>query len=122
MAEKQLQELPKLEMTEALQMLDDEKSELDKLMELMLDPRNILHNTELTQREIRAFSALSTMGKQYGLLALNNWLLENLTMRVSKGRAGRKEWVRIAGRQMENVDKQFNQQNTISRWWAGRKK
>lgn len=77
-----------------------EKSELDKIFAQMLHPDNIHHNTELTQDEITGVSTLYTLynnfkDKGYPLAALEKWLIENLKLRVSKNRQGRKEWVKI---------------------------
>lgn len=130
----------------------DEKSELDKIFIQMLDPKNIHHNTELSQEEIIGFSGLgaihksfnqkkqvivdgvkivkvkATIGmdaegkfiegeverkipilketnKTYNLPALENWLIENLKFRVSKGRAGRKEWVKITTKIQDEREK-----------------
>lgn len=95
---------PRLGLSEALVMAEEDKSELDKVLALLLDPKNIAHNTELTRNEITAFSVLGTIAKRYSLEVLRGFLDENLVLRVSKGRAGRKETVKIVSRQlaMEN--------------------
>ncbi len=93
-------------------MLDvsDEKSELDKIFEQMMDPANIHHNTEVSQEEINGFSTLHAMSKNfrdkgYPLVALESWLLEQLKLRVSKGRQGRKEWVKITTKMQDGPQK-----------------
>lgn len=90
--------LPVLGLQEQLAVLEEDKTELDKVLELLLRPENIQHNTELSRNEILAFSVLTAMSKQYRLEVLRNWLAENLVLRVSKGRQGRKEWVKIVSR------------------------
>jgi hypothetical protein len=92
---------PHLNLQDALAVMEEEKTELDKVLELLLDPKNIQHNTELNRNEILAFSVLSTICKAHPeLSALKTFLAENLVNRVSKGRAGRKEWVKITSRQL----------------------
>lgn len=95
------QSTPVLGLSDALAVMDDEKTELDKVLELLLDPRNIQHNTELSKNEITAFSVLSTLAKRHNLPVLSDFLAENLVLRVSKGRAGRKEWVKIVARHLQ---------------------
>lgn len=91
-------DIPRLGLSDALLVSEEEKTELDKILELLLRPENIGHNTELTRNEILAFSVLTTIAKKYtGLTVLGDFLRENLVLRVSKGRAGRKEWVKIVG-------------------------
>jgi len=91
-------DIPKLGLMDAIMEVDEERSELDKIFEQMLSPDNISHNTELSRSEITAFSVLSGMAKKYDLDMLKGYLMENLTFRVSKGRGGRKEWVKIVSR------------------------
>lgn len=88
-------ELPELRLSEMLLEGDEERSELDKIFEQLFDPENIAHNTELTRQEITAFSVLGTLADKYDLAVLKQFLVQNLVLRVSKGRAGRKEWVKI---------------------------
>lgn len=102
--------LPTLGLSDALAVMDEEKTELDKVLELLLDPKNIAHNTELTRNEITAFSVLGAIAKAHPeLTALRDFLKENLVLRVSKGRAGRKEWVKITSRQLAMVDQNQDQ-------------
>lgn len=96
--------IPTLGLSDALAVMDEEKTELDKVLELLLDPKNIQHNTELTKNEITAFSVLTSICKKYKLPVLDDFLKENLVLRVSKGRAGRKEWVKITSRQLAMTD------------------
>jgi hypothetical protein len=77
----------------------DDKTDLDKIFEMMLDPKNIYHFTELNASEITAFSTLGSMAKKYmpgGVV--HGWLLVNLQMRVSKQRKGKGEAVKITSR------------------------
>lgn len=94
-------DLPELGLSDALMDIDEEKTELDKVLELLLDPKNIQHNTDLTRNEIVAFSVLATLAQRHNLPVLQEFLQHNLTLRVSRGRAGRKEWVKIVARHME---------------------
>lgn len=73
----------------------DEKNDFEKVFEKMLDPKNIRHVTDLNSDEITAFSVLGSLGKRYKLQVLNEFLLENAEWRVSKGRKGRLEVVKI---------------------------
>jgi hypothetical protein len=76
-----------------------EKTDLDKIFEMMLDPKNIVHFTELNAAEITAFSTLGSMAEKYmpkGVV--HGWLLKNLQMRVSKQRKGKAETVKITSR------------------------
>jgi len=96
-----MNDTPELGLSDLLAVAEDEKTELDKVLELLLDRKNIEHNTDLTTREITAFSVLSTIAKRHNLQVLTDFLAENLVLRVSKGRAGRKEWVKIVARHLE---------------------
>lgn len=87
--------LPELGLSGALLVDQDEKSQLDKIYEMLLDPKSIGHHTELTNREIQAFSVLSTLARKYDLGILQDFLVENLVLRVSKSRGGRKELVKM---------------------------
>ena len=94
--------LPKLGLSEALLIEDDkEKTELDKIIEMILDDRNIAHNTELSPNEIKAFSTLRAIVKKHPeLIMLRNYLVERMVLSVSKSRKGRQELIRILNRQM----------------------
>jgi hypothetical protein len=77
----------------------EEKTELDKIFEMMLNPDNIYHFTELNTQEITAFSTLGSLADKYlrdGVVY--KWLLTNLQMRVSKQRKGKAETVKITSR------------------------
>lgn len=89
---------PKPGIFDAMAVLDEDKTELDKVLELLLDSKNIAHNTELSRNEITAFSTLKTIGTKYDLSVLKEFLAENMVLRVSKGRQGRKEWVKLVSR------------------------
>lgn len=98
--------------TDLSSLLDEgqEKSELDKIFEKMLDPTNIHHNTEVTQEEINGFSTLYAMSRDfkargYQIEVLEKWLLEQMKLRVSKGRAGRKEWVKITTKMQDESNR-----------------
>lgn len=98
--------------TDLASMLEEgeEKSELDKIFEKMLDPSNIHHNTEVTQDEINGFSTLYAMSRDfkdmgYQIDILEKWLLEQMKLRVSKGRAGRKEWVKITTKMQDETNR-----------------
>lgn len=110
------EKVPPIDIEEALSLVEDEKSELDKVLELLLDQNNIQHNTELNKREITAFSVLATIAKKYDLSVLNGFLKENLVLRVSKGRAGRKEWVKIVARHLDHQMEEEEKKGS-SRWF-----
>lgn len=97
--------VPELGLSDALLDVDSEKSELDKVFKQLLDPNNIAHNTELDQEEITAFSVLAGIAEQYDLTTLKRFLLDNLQLRVSKGRKGRNEIVRITARNWTDPQK-----------------
>lgn len=115
--------LPQLGLQDALVMAagETEKTELDKVLELLLKPENIGHNTELSKNEILAFSVLSTLARRHNLPVLKEFLAENLILRVSKGRAGRKEWIKIVGRHLAQEDTQM-QAESLKRGWFGRRR
>lgn len=113
-----------LGLSDTLALMEDEKTELDKVLELLLKPENIAHNTELNKNEITAFSVLAAIAKAYPTLtALQDFLEKNLVYRVSKGRQGRKEWVKITSRQLMAVDQMGAEQQQPPRrnWFGGRK-
>lgn len=79
--------------------ISTEKTDMDKIFEMMLHPDNILHFTELNAQEITAFSTLGSIAEKYmpeGVV--HGWLLKNLQMRVSKQRKGKAEAVKITSR------------------------
>lgn len=82
--------------------LGEEKTELDKIFLQMLDPKNLHHFTELNNGEITAFSTLGRLSnmlvKKYGIKTLEEWLIDNMKLRVSKARKGRLELVKITSR------------------------
>lgn len=79
--------------------MGQEKTDLDKIFEMMLKDENIEHFTELNAGEITAFSTLGSLHEKYmpAGVALK-WLKKNLKMRVSKGRKGKTETVKITSR------------------------
>jgi hypothetical protein len=97
--------LPKLGLGDALLLEDekDPKTELDKIIEMILDDANIAHNTELSGNEVKAFSALRAFVKKHeNLTMLKNYLIERMVLSVSKSRKGRQELIKILNRQMES--------------------
>ncbi len=77
----------------------EEKNDLDKIFEKMLDPKNIYHFTELNANEITGFSTLGVIAEKYMPTGVvHGWLLKNLMMRVSKQRKGKGEFVKITAR------------------------
>jgi hypothetical protein len=97
--------LPQLGLSNALLLEDekDTKSELDKIIEMILDDNNIAHNTELSANEVKAFSALRAFVKKHeNLTMLKNYLVERMVLSVSKSRKGRQELIKILNRQMES--------------------
>lgn len=95
--------VPVLGLQEAL-MLDtgDPPSELDKIVEMILNAANIGHLTELTHNEIVAFGKARTMCKAHpktmrvGL----ELIAEILVLKVSKSRKGRGELIKILNRSL----------------------
>src|SRR5688572_30398066 len=100
-----INDLPEVGLHDGMTEIDDEKSELDKIFKQLLDPANIAHNTELDQEEITAFSVLAVLAEKYDLTVLKQFLLENLQLRVSKGRRGRNEIVRITAKNWQDPQK-----------------
>lgn len=102
--------IPTLGLAEQLTIVDDEKDDLERIIKLLLDKENIAHNTELTRNEITAFSILRGLAQKHNITVLQTFLDENLSLRVSKGRQGRKEWVKmIAMRGMQNEEDEQGQ-------------
>lgn len=109
---------PQLGLSDVLLQQEEEKTELDKVLQLLLDPKNIAHNTELGRNEIMAFSVLGTMATRHDLPVLKEFLFENKILRVSKGRQGRKEWVKITSRQLMQSDQdQASERTGIRRFF-----
>lgn len=98
---------PTMSLMDAILEGDEERSELDKIFEQFLDPANIAHNTDFAAREIAAFSAAAVMADKYNLDSAKRFLIESKINRVSKGRAGRKEWVKIITRQQEREEQRM---------------
>jgi len=97
-------EPPQLGLSDILALEEKEHTELDKILELLLDPQNIEHNSDLNKNEILAFSVLATLANRHNLPVLQQFLKQNLLLRVSKNRKGREEWVKILSRQLEKDD------------------
>ena len=87
---------------------EEEKLEFEKIYQLMLDPKNLAHNTELTKSEITAFSVVSSMLREHpkALHVLDKFLTENMAMRVSHKRGGRREWFKAIARHAMEQDMQ----------------
>lgn len=116
--------VPQVGLSQAL-LVEDEKpeSELDKIIKMILDPANIAHNTELSRNEITAFSVLSTLSSKHNLPVLKEFLKQNLILRVSKGRKGRGELIKILNRQLsaqEGMNQNMPGMPTQRRGWFRR--
>lgn len=83
---------------------EDEKSEMDKIFAHLLDPNNIAQLTDLSKKEIAAFTIAATVQQRYNLPSYARFFASNLIYRVSRSRQGRKELTRIVSRQMEKED------------------
>lgn len=103
--------LPEIDLSQALLDIQGDKTEMDKVLELMLDPKFITHLTELNRNEITAFSVLSTIDRRYRGLVIGQFLKENLGLRVSKGRKGRLEFTKITSRQLSLAEQMMQQEN-----------
>jgi hypothetical protein len=114
---------PNLGLADALAVMDpDPPTEMDKILEILLDPKNINQLTELSKSEITAFSVLATMRKRHTLPVLSDFLKENLVFRVSKSRSGRKEFSKIMSRQLQLSEQQEAlMEPTGMRRWFGRR-
>jgi hypothetical protein len=110
---------PALGISDMLVNVDDEKTELDKIFEQMLDPRNIAHNTDLTKAEAAKFARLKVFAMKYDWTTLKVMIIENLSHRVSAGRGGRKDWVKIAGRGQDLVMGDEQPRGRFGRRFAG---
>lgn len=105
--------LPTLALSDAMAMMDEPPTEMDKILELILDPRHLGNFTELSKAEIHAFSVLGSMAKRHKLTALTDFLVENLTLRVSHKRKGRAELIKMVGRHLAMESE--NQENEIAK-------
>lgn len=102
-------ELPDLNLQDVLLEVQEEETELDKIFKIVLSPDYIRHNTELTSNEITAFSVLgSIVNQRPELVALRDFITENLTLRVSRKRQGKKELVKMAQRALNQEDSEFS--------------
>ena len=92
--------------------IGEEKTELDKIFAQMLDPNNLHHFTELNSGEITAFSTLGRLSnmlvKKYKITTLQDWLIDNMKLRVSKARKGRLELVKITSRTGAGIENPNN--------------
>lgn len=91
--------------------LGQEVNDLDKIFKQMLDPLNIHHFTELSRAEIIGFSSMyaqSKLAAKYKIdyTTIDEWLIHNLKFRVSLGRKGRLELVKITSRSGEGMSQQ----------------
>ena len=93
--------LPQLGIQEAMMMeVDEPPSELDKIIEMILNAANIGHLTELSRNEIMAFGKARTMCKRHPeVMGVGLELIaEILVLKVSKSRKGRGELIKILNR------------------------
>lgn len=97
-------------------MFGEDRSELDKIFEHMTNPANLHHYTELNVGEITAFSTLSVLAKKYNVDIYKSWIIENLKLRVSKKREGRKELVKVTARNPSNDFMGMQGQGGPSKW------
>lgn len=104
-------EIPELNIADAMAVVAEEKTEMDKVLDILLDPKNIEHLTELSQNEITAFSVLDTVALKYPLPVLTDFLKVNKKLRVSKKRLGRKEIGKIVSRQLTLESQMMQEQN-----------
>ncbi len=93
--------------------VDDEKSDMEKVLEHLMDPNKIMHNTQLTRDEIIGLNGLAVIGKRNNLDIITQWLSGFMQMKVSEGRQGRKEVVKITSRAV-GMDMDNNQR---PKWW-----
>lgn len=116
---------PKVGLSEALLLESEgERNDLDKIIEMLLDPANIGHLTELSKNEIIAFSALGTLSQRHpnALPVLRKFLAENLIFRVSQKRKGRGEFIRILNRAQSAQEQMQALEQRQSRWFGGRRR
>lgn len=100
-------DLPRLGFAKMLLDQDGDKTPLDKIIAMILDPANISHNTELSADEVTAFSFLSMLSTRHNLPALQKFLQENLIKRVSLKRKGKGELIKILNRAATMEEQQF---------------
>lgn len=115
--------LPTLNLSEAIAVMDDEKNDLDKVIETLLKPENIAHLTELNQNQVLAFTTMATIVESYPkLTVLKTFVARNLAYRVSKGRKGRGEFVKVLSRPGYGApdDLQGQPRTGVSRWFRRR--
>lgn len=91
---------PELGLADVLLEQEEPKSEMDKAIQVLLDPANIGHLSEMSQREITAYSVLHAIDNhpEIDLPMLHSFLEKFAILRVSKSRQGRKEFVKILSR------------------------
>lgn len=97
-------EPPTLSISDLLEGEEDEKTEMDKIFAHLLNPENIAQLTDLSRKEIAAFSVAASVLQRFNLPSYSAFVKANLIYRVSKSRLGRKELTRIVSRQMEKED------------------
>lgn len=103
--------------------MDDPPTEMDKILELILNPKHLGNFTELSKQEIHAFSVLGSMARRHKLIALQDFLIENLTLRISHKRKGRGELIKMVGRHLA-MEEQTNmaEQQAGTRRFFGRRR
>lgn len=101
---------------------EEEKTELDKVFKQIFDPANLSHLTELTRNEITAYSVLQTLADKYGLSVLREFIQESLTKRISRGRKGRTETVKIVNSRLSQSQENQNELKggRLSKWFGRR--
>ncbi len=62
----------------------------------LADPQNMKILTELTEEEIRRFSAVLAVSKYVDIPELDTLIKELMTLKISKNRLGRKEMLELA--------------------------
>lgn len=105
---------PAVGLQDLLVTAEEQRTEMDKVLALITDNAKIDHFTELTPKEITAFSVLSTLAQRHNLPVLTDFLEQNLRKRVSKGRKGRAELIKIVGRHL-TTQEEMNA-NQVSGW------
>lgn len=96
----------------------EDRTELDKIFEHMTKLENLQYYTELNKQEVIGYASLrslSDLAKKYKIdySIIDSWVQHSLINRVSLGRKGRAELVKVAARQQTEFPMQ-NQQNRFN--------
>ena len=97
---------------------DGEQTDLEKIFEQLLDERNLSHLTNLTSNEVTAFSLLGPIAKKYELEFLQEIITENLAKRISLGRGGRKDFVKILSNRLQQ---EYGKEDHSRGFWGRRR-